>query len=746
MVDSKETRQSTMMATVLAPPSYMQVFKIATISSVQILVLVIAGTSGFIVSLLGLLVPDAFKGGQSKSTPSISRASSVRSLSRRRNRSTSPTATTTASSSRRTSSPPSLRRGIVSKKASIENGLHSILDTAENARSIPLSRGNSSTSTSTIPELAGHSTTPVTSCSSSISEGAPIAPTPSHHLHHGLSANALYEGLVNKYKAKKAATCKKQDSSTSNVHASVPASSEDLAAHSRTSTRRASISATGAPSSPRLSHEGMRHRLSSLIIPHSQQAGHASSISKKRLSLDAHMLSREATSAQMSPILSSPEESSVKSATSQDTMITIAEKDVHNAVKPPFLSRMFTFSSHSSSSSSCSSKPKSASSASTSSTDISDGSVSISTDGHTHRPRARRLSTRLVNFRSMSNNGPKSRRAISESSDQQPLHLAHFLPAEKGSEEGIAAAQDAQLASPPQTPKLGSLPSSSDPAHWTPGSNASPLRSPLSKRSFFGTSSPSKISSSPSSGSTLTPRSNNVQQQQQRLAKGASPHRRKVERPVLEKRSVSDNHTSWKSWVGMTSSSSSPARASLDRRGTVSASVGHITTTSSDGGADTDKTDAMTVTAGDGQVKHARHVSDHAVLSSGRALPVASISHSAVQGAQSKAGQQKYRQSVSRRALSFAPPPSHAVLVPLSSSTAAYMNTNTHVGKQQQQQLYPPQQQRQISVKGQQQAVFVPFHPFLDERYRESSLDLSGTTSLTMEVHFGGDASAPKAI
>lgn len=579
----------------------------------------------------------------------------------------------------------------------------------------------------------------------------------SHHHHHGISANALYEGIVSRCKARKVSNqiCKKHDTSTVITTSSVN--------EEKTSTSAPAPSSSSL--SPRPSHDNIRFRLSSLRIPHSTHSNGNGHTSSKRHSLDGDMIT---DLAQKSPTLldESNRSATLPDATSATTTTTSSETSRISPIdkpssKPPFLSRMFTLSSSSSSSSS-SVDLKSASSASslsslpdaTSLTTSSKGSSADASTAAVARPRARRLSTRLVSFRSSNNNNKstssRSRRTISESENNHPASLSEESdqPASQQFKE-----EEGMIHSPPQTPRLGSLPCTSASAAWTPGSNASPLRSPLSKRSFFGISnnSPSKnhAPSSPSANDTLTPRSNNAET---RNGRKVSPNG-KVERPTLGRRSASDTHTttttitagvpgvaassssSWKNWM-----TSSPGK--VQRRGTVSASsAGYpaiLSTSTKEQGYETPVFGQgwpSSVQRAGGQSKHARHASDHSAalpsgVKEGRSLPLASMSP--------QTAQDRPRQSVSYRALSYAPPPSHAVLVPLSATGSTYSTANIQTQRQRIPHPNAQQQQQQRTSSASSSKPFVPYHPFLDERYHESSLDLSGTSGLTMEVHFNG--------
>lgn len=173
-------------------------------------------------------------------------------------------------------------------------------------------------------------------------------------------------------------------------------------------------------------------------------------------------------------------------------------------------------------------------------------------------------------------------------------------------QDGSTVDKEGELTSPPHTPRLGSLPSSTS-ATFTPGSSApySPLKSPLSRRSFFGiSSSPSKqsLSLSPSSSSSSTS-------------------------PVVKEERVR--------------------------------------------------------------------------LTEGRALPVSS----------------RPRQGANHRALSYAP----------------FTASSSHATVVQRNRIYSSAIKREMNNE---EVAFVPFHPFSDSDYRASSLDLSGTSALTMSLHF----------
>lgn len=626
------------------------------------------------------------------------------------------------SSSRSTSSPPSIHSRSKESHGNVHHYAKNAQASSSDVKTWPMSRGNSNASSiqapSSAPELDNTSASTSTSCSSSISDHPGTSSHPHHHHHHGINANALYESIVNRCKGKKA--CKKHaqfdETSTSNSKFE-----EKLAIPSPG--RRASLSAA----SPRPSNEGVRSRLSSLLIPH----GQSSHISGKR-----HSYHAQNSSSQSSPIL--PSDGPSGSAALPDAAVTRQASDVGRTdqagnetplqIRPPFLTRLFTFSSISSGSSSDASRISPISATSSSKTSLSSyGSQTITQsnakDLSEMRPRARRLSTRLASFSRSSSSTLSSsksrRRTISENATMLP-HASQV-----SEEDEHADNTEEPVNSPPQTPRLGSLPSTA----WTPGSNASPLRSPLAKRSFFGissTSSPSKIHASSPANNALTPKSNATtsQSQSRNVSGSASPNgntgqAEASKRPMLGRRSASDNHTSsWKSWV-----SSSPG-GKMERRATVSIAAVRSSSSKQEHQSESpSETDSTPRALGHGhpektastisEQRRARHVSDHAVLKpvrEGRALPLASSPSSA-----------RPRQQASYRALSYAPPPSHSVLAPASSSNInQQMNNNARHASA-------------VSV----QRNFVPFHPFYEEGYRKSSLDLSGTSGLTMAVHFG---------
>lgn len=507
-----------------------QIIRIATISSVQILLLVIAGTSGFIVSLLGLMVPDSLKASpvlsSNKSTSSSPRHPGTHRRSQARGNvdCPSPIITRTCSSSSPAPSLSTSGLGITNDQSSYRLAIGRTDAPLDGFKSLqtahPMKRGSSGSSrTSSLPEL-GVSSGTVTSCSSSISDH--------HHgshdnkLHYGLIPNALFEGIACKSKAKRAAHHSKKNEQ----HAGIAAEENDPSP-SRSG---------GDPTSPQKSPESLKARLSTLMLPHSQtRQGTCRTFSNRRCT----------SSGNSSPV--TPEDGPSGSPTWVDaslgcetgyssTLSKLDNPDRHmggsasrasiHAARPPFLTRVFNFSSSSSiSKTSLSSFVSISESVSTSSTQqaspfaspLSATPVSSSASiaslhqaGEGTRtetgPRTRRLSTRLVSFgRIMSStryggiHRHDSRRVISETGT-----LASYVDAEcfvRGESRGSVATQqgpelqgpEREMPSPPQTPGLMSPTSSSSVA--TPSSIGpdTPHQSPLLRRSFLNTSaSPSK--------------------------------------------------------------------------------------------------------------------------------------------------------------------------------------------------------------------------------------------------------------
>jgi hypothetical protein len=735
-----------------------------------------AGTSGFLISLLGLIIPNKLRQRPQASSSSGSTSSGSSSRHRSSSRRTSATPSlhsyiNSSTTGTRSSSSSSYPQGheldnliIPSSRSALKNTTHT--------RTWPMSRGNSASSSSAaagIPELH-HSSSNAScsgSCSSSIiSEGViePLHPVEESTVHGAMS-------FLNKCKGSHFNRSRKN--SRVSLHAAEEDSLVNTEASDKNKTSRRSRTRSMSPrssSNSKISADAVRARLS-LIIPHHNHSNTGSSSpssttnnkeTDKRNRRSSFILRRSASptlsngSNTSSPLLGPSRSSTMQDAEVASNQEVSSSGNIHSkkvmtaiegshATRPPFLTRMFTFSSFSSSSSSsagASSKSSSStlpSSAGTSSTSNLQGRVSEKKSSSTisispitvteqdtpvestiaaviaARPKSRRLSTRLTSFRSSSSSSSKSHRAIGEGDSHV---AASHLPvsAEVANDE----ASEMMPNSPPQTPRLDSQHTFQQGEETeTPTSSSSslslPLRSPLIKRSFFSTQSPSSKTSFSNTGST-------------------SPSTLKKERPYSPRRVASESYHQAQSHSTNTAhgvqTMNSPGK--IDRHTTMNAlkmgvlpslpvAVGAVAA-SSESTAPGAVAPALPLQRG--RTVYGRFQSDATTPVSQNNLqsryPSSSPQQQHQQNQQKQQAQlQRHARHVSDTSASAAPRGASSASSPPRPASSMSMSMNNT--------------SRNKTNNGQS---FIPFVPFSDVQYRKSTLDLSGGSALTMSVHF----------